>query len=108
LLATSRARVIQLKKRGFNVLSMKWRVISAWPYSSVLFEALGAEVVKQRAAKGEGEAQFSQGCLLVRQADGNAGSFGAGGRSPKADVGWHFPPTCFESLIGPRRVDVVT
>ena len=40
-------------------------MISAWPYSSVLVVALGAEVLKQRAAKGEGEAQFSLGCLLV-------------------------------------------
>ena len=60
---------------------------SARPYSSALLAALGAEVVKQRAAKGEAEAQFSIGCLLVRRADGTGGLLGAGGRSPIADVG---------------------
>ena len=49
--------------------------------------ALGTEVVQQRAANGEGEAQFSQGCLLVDRADGNAGFMGASGRSPEADEG---------------------
>jgi len=67
------------------------RAISAWPDPLALVEALGTEVVKQRAAKGEGEAQFSQGCLLVTRADGNAGLTGASGRSPMADVGLAFP-----------------
>jgi len=53
----------------------------------VLYAALGAEVLQQRAAKGEGEAQFSQGCLLVSEADGHVGMMGASGRSPLADVG---------------------
>jgi len=39
-------------------------------------------VVKQLAAKGEGGAQFSWGCVLLKNADG-----GAAGRSAKADVG---------------------
>jgi len=43
--------------------------------------------VKQRAAKREGEAQFSMGCLLVSRADGNGGLLGASGRSLMADVG---------------------
>jgi hypothetical protein len=64
-----------------------WRAIYAWPDPSALFEALGAEVVKQRADTGEGEAQFSQGCLLVSEADGHVGSRGEIGRSPMADVG---------------------
>jgi hypothetical protein len=55
-------------KRGFEVLWMRWRVICTWPCSWALFEALGAEVVKQRAADGEGEAQFSQGCSLLSEA----------------------------------------
>ena len=67
---------------------MTWRAIPDWPDPSVLLRALGAEIVQQRAANGEGEAQFSQGCLLVSEADGNAGSFGLGGRSPLADVGF--------------------
>ena len=66
---------------------MTWRAISAWPDPSALIRALGAEVVKQKAAKGEGEAQFSRGCMLVSEADGNAGLLGASGRSPMADVG---------------------
>jgi len=44
--------------------------------------------LKEMAAKGDGEAQFSQGCLLVSRADGVPGTpLGAGGRSPMADVG---------------------
>jgi len=66
---------------------LTWRATSAWPDPSALVDALGGEVVKQRAAMGEGEAQFSQGCLLVSGADGNVGFMGAGGRSPMADVG---------------------
>ena len=79
----------------------------------VLFRALGAEVVKQRAAKGEGEAQFSQGFVLVNQADGDAGllgagDLGAGGRSPMADVGLALSTYTFRVAHGPRRVDAVT
>jgi hypothetical protein len=55
---------------------------------ALLLRALGAEVVKQRAAQGDREAQFSAGCLRVAEADGTAGEhLGAGGRSSKADVG---------------------
>jgi len=61
--------------------------MSAWPDPSALIRALGAEVVKQRAATGDGEAQFSQGCRLVSASDGNGSLKGASGRSPKADVG---------------------
>jgi hypothetical protein len=63
------------------------RAILTWPDPSALFAALGGEVVKQRVAKGEGEAQYSTGFLLVREADGNVGLLGASGRSPMADVG---------------------
>jgi len=66
---------------------MTWRATFAWPDPLALIAALGYEVVKQRAAKGDGEAQWSQGYLLVRQADGHAGGIGASGRSPVADVG---------------------
>ena len=74
---------------------MTWRALCAWPDPSALIRALGAEVVKQRAAKGEGEAQFSQGCMLVSRADGNAGLPGASGRSPMADVGLALPTYVF-------------
>jgi len=55
----------------------------------VLFNALGLEEVKRRAAKGDGEAQFSEGFLLLGEADGmpDGMPLGAAGRSPKADVG---------------------
>ena len=66
---------------------MTWRAICAWPDPSALIRALGVEVVKQRAANGEGGAQFSLGYLLVREADGNVGFMGASGSSPVADVG---------------------
>ena len=41
---------------------------STWPETS----ALGVEVGKQRADRGEGEAQFSMGCSLVYLADEGA------------------------------------
>jgi hypothetical protein len=40
--------------------------------------------VKQRAAKGEAEAQYSQAFLLV---EGDVSLLGTSGRSPMADVG---------------------
>ena len=56
---------------------------------NVLFRALGAEIVKQRAGAGDREAQWTLGVQLVNEADGGAGTkLGAGGRSPKADVGF--------------------
>jgi hypothetical protein len=51
----------------------------------VLFRALGAEVVEQKARQGDMEAQFSQGCRLL-VSDG-AGSSDAAGTSPKVEVG---------------------
>jgi hypothetical protein len=91
------------------------RAMPAWPDPSALVRSVGAEVVKQRAAKGEGEAQFSQGCRLVSRADadaraldGAADLLGASARSPTADVGLALFSHCSESLTGPRRVDAVT
>jgi len=63
---------------------------------AVLFQALGDEIVKQRAGAGDREAQWSQGCRLVREADGGAGTkMGEGGRSPTADVGFALAPHSF-------------
>jgi hypothetical protein len=88
---------------------MTWRVIAAWPYSSVLFQALGAEVLQQRAAKGDGEAQFSQGCMLVSRADGTPGRpLGAGGSSPMADVGLALCTAQFPVAHQTSRVIAVT
>ena len=89
---------------------MTWRAISAWPDPSALLDALGAEVVKQRAARGEGEAQFSQGCLLVGEADGWVAGMplGTGGRSPQADVGLELYTAQFPVDPQQRRVDAVT
>ena len=55
---------------------------------AALFRTHGAEIVKQRAAAGDREAQFSQGYRLVCDADRDAGAptLGAAGRSSKADV----------------------
>ena len=87
---------------------MTWRAISAWPNPSVLVEALGAEVVKQRAAEGEGEAQFSQGFMLVSEADGDVGLLlGVSGRSPMADVGFALC-TAHECSRDRDALDVVT
>jgi hypothetical protein len=79
-------------------MTMKWRAISAWPDPSVLFQALGTAIVKQRAAAGDGEAQYSLGFRLVAEADGGpyGALLGANGRSPNSDVGLalctaHFP-----------------
>ena len=56
----------------------------------LLLDALGDEIVKQRAGAGDREAQFSLGYQLVNDADSAAGAtiMGAGGRSPSADVGF--------------------
>jgi hypothetical protein len=67
-----------------------WTTQTADPMT--LFRALGEEIVNQRAGAGDREAQFSQGCQLVCEADvaaGTAGAtpLGAAGGSPAADVG---------------------
>ena len=83
-----------------------WRTQAADP--AALIRALGAEVVKKRAAKGEAEAQFSLGYLLVSEADGDAGfsgpgtHLGSGGRSPKADAGLALPPNLFQVALRPE------
>jgi len=93
---------------------MTWRAISAWPDSSALLDALGAENVKQRAAKGEVEAQFSHGCMLLCEAEAEAGGWVAGtplgraGRSPQADVGLELCTAHFPVAPQQIRVDAVT
>ena len=70
-----------------------WTTQTADP--NVLFYALGAQILAQRANAGDMEAQFSAGCQLMWEAEGGPGcragtfSLGAAGRSPKADVGLH-------------------
>ena len=60
---------------------LTWQAISARPDPMALFEALGSRALKQMAAKGDGEALFSQGCLLVSRADGVPGTpLGASGK----------------------------
>ena len=87
---------------------LTWRVISAWPDPLALRDALGAKVVKQRAAKGEGETQFSQGCLLVDQADCRDAYRRLRQIAKGGCRGWHFAPHSFRSLTNqPRRVDVI-
>jgi hypothetical protein len=66
---------------------MTWRATSAWPDSSALFHAIGAQVVKRKADEGDREAQWSLGYRLLSE-DGVPGMpLGAAGRTPKADVG---------------------
>ena len=87
---------------------MTWRAMSAWPDPSALILALEDEVLEQRAPKGEAEAQFSLGYLLVSEADGDAGfsgpgtHLGPGGRSPKADAGLALPPNLFQVALRPE------
>ena len=70
----------------------------------VLVRALGAEVVKRRAGEGDREAQWSLGYSLMCEAGVPGTPLGAGGRSPKADVGLElFAPHTFQSLTRPRR-----
>ena len=66
----------------------------------VLFRALGANIVRQRAAEGDREAQWSVGYRLVSDADRAAGAttLGVAGRSPKVDVGFALAPHSFRSL----------
>jgi len=78
---------------------MTWRARSAWPDPLALIDAVGAEGLKQRAAKGEGEAQFSLGCKLVSEADGHGGRpLGTSGRSPVADVGLALSTYMFRAI----------
>ena len=64
-----------------------WRALSAWPDPSALFRAIGAEAVQQRAAKGDREAQFSQGHRVMNEGASADGLSGAAGRSPKVEEG---------------------
>jgi len=73
----------------------------------VLFHAIGAQVVEQRARAGDSDAQYSMGFRLVREADG-AEDLGAGGRSPKADVGVYLHCTVSRFLTKLRRIHAAT
>jgi len=75
-----------------------WTTQAEDPY--VLFHAIGAHVVKQRAGAGDREARWSLGYWLLSAADGMCGSeLGAGGRSPKkADAGFAFCTAHFPGL----------
>ena len=65
----------------------------------VLFHAIGAHVVKQRAGAGDREAQFSLGYRFVSEADWVAGrKLGTSGRSPKADAGFALCTAQFPGL----------
>ena len=56
--------------------------------SNLLFRALGAEIVKQRAGEGDREAQWSLGRLLVKAADRAARTpVGTASKSPKVEEG---------------------
>jgi len=72
-----------------------WTTQAADPFA--LIQALGVEIVKQRAGAGDGEAQRSRGYRLVNAADGAAGAtnMGASGRSPMADVRFALRPAHF-------------
>jgi len=85
-----------------------WTTQTADP--SVLIREVGAEILKRRAGEGDREAQWSLGYRLVSEADGPAGiEPGAGGRSPKADVGvCTLHRTVSRSITRLRRVDVAT
>jgi TPR repeat protein len=67
-------------------------MLFARPYSWALFRALGAATVERKAREGDGAAQYSQGCMLMRKVEGaveggEGAPLGTAGRSPMADVG---------------------
>ena len=62
-----------------------WTTQAADPVA--MLDALGAEVVKQKADAGDREAQWSLGCLLMAEASPTLSLSGAAGRSPQAKVG---------------------
>ena len=71
----------------------------------LLLDALGDDVVKRMVRAGDREAQWSLGYQLVSEADGpTATNLGAGGRSPKADVGLHLHLTVDRSITNLQRV----
>ena len=76
--------------------------------ATVLSRALGAEILKQRASAGDREAQWSLGYSLLREVEAAGTPLGTAGRSPKADVGWHFAPHVLPELTRLLRVDVIT
>ena len=55
--------------------------------ASALFDALGPQMVKQRADAGDREAQYSLGYALVAVAGGAGVPLGTSGRSPQSDEG---------------------
>jgi TPR repeat protein len=55
--------------------------------ANALFDALGPQMVKQRAAAGDRDAQYSLGYMLVSAAEDVDVPLGAGGRSPQSDEG---------------------
>jgi TPR repeat protein len=55
--------------------------------ANALFDALGPQMVKQRAAAGDREAQYSLGFALVAGAGGVGKRLGTGDRSPQSDEG---------------------
>ena len=57
------------------------------PDPSVLFNALGGEILIHRAREGDRDAQWSQGYRLMSEAEGADTPLGAAGRSPKANAG---------------------
>jgi len=57
---------------------------------SAMYRTLGGEVVARRAAAGDREAQYSQGSLFISAAGVNADALGAGGTTPRMDVGFSY------------------
>jgi TPR repeat protein len=55
--------------------------------ANALFDALGPQMVKQRAAAGDREAQYSLGYALVAGVGGAGVPMGGGDRSPQSDEG---------------------
>jgi len=70
---------------------MTRRAMSARPYPSALIRAHGYQIVKQRAAEGDREAQWSLGYKSLLEAGDMGTAMHVGmvdvGRSPMGDVG---------------------
>jgi hypothetical protein len=61
------------------------------PFPEAVFLALGSDTVKRKAAGGDREAQWSQGFMLLYEAEKGAGTMmGTAGRTPMANVGYQY------------------
>jgi len=91
---------------NFNVIPLgDWSTQAEDPMA--LVKSLGARVVNERAAAGDGEAQYSRGCLIRAEAGRETQSLsGAAGRKPLALVGFNTSVGTLHPPMSAHQTDV--